>query len=91
MTTKLEKLKQQQERIRKQIRLEEKRLARQRRNEDTRRKILAGALIIAYAEDNPEIQALLNRIMSEKLTRDDDRALFGLQPLSDEQKKENEK
>lgn len=48
---------------------------------DTRKKILAGALIIQIMEND---EAAKNRFMKQLdgyLKRDDDRALFGLKPL----------
>jgi hypothetical protein len=49
--------------------------ARQRRL-DTRRKILAGALVLT--EEDPAIKAWLHRTVEKVLTRNDERALFGL-------------
>lgn len=84
----LRKLKQQQEKIKKQMALEKSRLRDKLRAEDTRRKILDGALMQKYALDHPEISALMEKLRKEKLTRADDRALFGLAPLP---KNDNEK
>lgn len=63
------------------------RLSHASRQEDTRRKILAGAWALRRAEASAEFSAMmlgdLDRIW---LTRDDDRALFGLPPLTPEEK-----
>ena len=80
---KLKKLKQQREKIDKQIRLEKARLAAQERKDATRRKILDGALIQSEAKSNPTIAKLLEKLRREKLTKPHDRALFGLEPLKE--------
>ncbi len=81
MSDKLKKLKQQQEKINQAIRREQTALKKKERSEDTRRKILDGALIRNYADEHPEIQTLLDELRKKELTRDDDRKLFGLEPL----------
>ena len=80
-TAKLVKLKQQQEKIARQIRSEKTRISKQARADDTRRKILDGALIRNEADHNSDVQALLDRLRSRYLTKPQDRALFGLPPL----------
>ena len=60
-TLALAKLEQQQARIQKQITLEKRRLASQQRKDDTRRKILDGALVQAEATNNPELAKLLDQ------------------------------
>lgn len=52
-----------------------------RRTADTRRKVLAGACVLAEAEADAERAAWLKDVLARRLTRPDDRALFGLQPL----------
>ena len=52
--------------------------ARQSRKEDMRRKILAGAIVLAKVEQGALDSALFQRWMDEALTREDDRALFKL-------------
>lgn len=51
------------------------------RKADTRRKILAGALALQHAEISPEFGNTLHALLREHLTRDDERRLFGLDPL----------
>lgn len=80
-TAKLIKLKQQQEKIARQIRLEQARISKQTRADDTRRKILDGALIRNEAAHNPAVQTLLDSLRAKYLTKPQDRALFGLPPL----------
>jgi hypothetical protein len=52
--------------------------SRRSRKEDTRRKILAGAIVLAKVEQGALDGALFQRWMDEALTRADDRALFKL-------------
>lgn len=52
--------------------------SRRSRKEDTRRKILVGAIILARVERGELAEPQLRQWLSEVLTRSDDRALFGL-------------
>lgn len=52
--------------------------AKQARREDTRRKILIGAVILAKIERKEFDEKKLRAMLDEALTRKDDRALFGL-------------
>lgn len=52
--------------------------ASEARKIDTRRKILAGALVLAHATCNEEWGAQLRALLDSNLTTDRDRALFGL-------------
>ncbi len=64
-----------------QQRLEARKRARetaQARKDDTRRKILVGALILARVEQGRFPKAELDEWLNAALTRADDRALFGL-------------
>lgn len=54
--------------------------SRQARKNDTRRKILAGAIVLAKVEHGALADAQFRKWMDEGLTRDDDRALFNLPP-----------
>ena len=51
---------------------------RRARNEDTRRKILAGALILAKVESGDFDSRTFKRWLDKALTRAEDRKLFGL-------------
>lgn len=55
-----------------------------KRADDTRRKILIGAAILAKVDRGDWPEDKLIAMMSESLTRDDDRALFKLDPLSNQ-------
>ena len=77
---KLTKLKQQQEQLARKIRLEQQRLATRDRKDDTRRKIIAGALALNHREKNPDsdFARKLNALLDEYVTKPHERALFGL-------------
>ncbi|MGB5063087.1 MAG: mobilization protein [Candidatus Competibacter sp.] len=73
--------------------LKQQQLARERaaekkrqRSEDTRRKILVGAVILAKVEHGEWPKERLREWMDKALTRADDRALFGLLPVPSEPK-----
>lgn len=55
---------------------------RRNRKEDTRRKILVGAIILAKVEHGEISGTQLRQWLSESLTRPDDRALFELPPAT---------
>lgn len=48
------------------------------RKQDTRRKIIAGALALEHAEQNKQFGATLKRLLKEHVTRPEDRKLFDL-------------
>ena len=50
--------------------------AKQNRKDDTRRKIIAGALILEHAEIDPEFAPVLAKLLNRYVTRPQDRALF---------------
>jgi septal ring factor EnvC (AmiA/AmiB activator) len=58
--------------------------ARHTRTADTRRKILAGAIVLARLECDALVNAKFRQWLDESLTRDDDRALFQLPPVRQE-------
>jgi hypothetical protein len=74
-----------QEKARKQLIEARKRAAESKlkRSQDTRRKILIGAAILAKVERDEWPEAKLLALLDATLTRSDDRALFGL-PLRTE-------
>lgn len=51
---------------------------RRTRKDDTRRKILVGAVVLARVEKGKLEEAMLRRWLDVALVRKDDRALFGL-------------
>lgn len=59
-----------------QLAKETKAAGKRARNNETRRKILLGAYLLATHDDDA-----LAALMEDYLTRDDDRSLFGLEPL----------
>jgi uncharacterized protein YggE len=52
--------------------------AKRERKEDTRRKILVGAIVLAKVEQKLMDESVLRGWLDAALTRADDRALFGL-------------
>ena len=84
-----DKIKKLEERLKQAKALKQKQDARTRaaemkkkRAEDTRRKILAGATILAAIESNETEKAKFMALVEATLTRADDRALFDLPPLA---------
>ena len=57
---------------------------KRQRSEETRRKILVGAVILAKVESGEWPKERLRELMDQALTRADDRALFGLLPVPSE-------
>lgn len=55
------------------------------RSQDTRRKILAGALVLEMMEQDEQAKERFMSRLDKFLTRKDDRALFGLYPKGEEQ------
>ena len=82
---KLTRLKQQHDKIAKKIRLEQQRLAAKERKDETRRKIIAGALALHHREKNPssDFARKLDALLDEYVTKPQERALFGLPTQSD--------
>jgi hypothetical protein len=58
--------------------------SRQARKAELRRKILAGAIVLAQVERDAPANAQFRRWLDESLVREDDRALFNLPPVSAE-------
>lgn len=75
---KLAQLKAKRQAIEARLRAEEKKRSRQ---QDTRRKILAGAFLLEAAGEYPVKLEIEGKTLEKFLTRDDDRALFGLMPI----------
>ncbi len=57
---------------------------KRQRSEETRRKILVGAVILAKVERGEWPKERLRELMDQALARADDRALFGLLPVPSE-------
>lgn len=78
---KLQRLLAQEAALKARIQQERNRENERQRKQDTRRKILLGAMAMEKAGKSPEYKAAQLRELGEFLTRPDDRALFGLPPL----------
>ncbi len=52
----------------------------QERKAETRRKVLAGAMILHHRQTDEKARSWVDRKLDEFLERDQDRALFGLSP-----------
>jgi len=77
----LQKLKEQKEKLEARIQLIENREKHKERKKDTRRKILVGSYYLDEAEKNGALDKI-KKIMDSYLTRESDRLLFDL-PISD--------
>lgn len=78
----LDKLKQQRDALNAKIQSAEARSRVSERKQDTRRKILIGAYYLEQAQRDSPQWAELQQIMTRYLTRDSDRRLFELPPLT---------
>lgn len=74
-------LQEKERQIKAQLQREKARLREDERKRDTRRKIIAGALALEHKD--PAFQEQMRRLIQEYVTRPDERALFGLDPLPD--------
>jgi hypothetical protein len=83
--TRLQKLLDKRTQLDAQIRNLEARAKHQERRNDTRRKIIAGALALEHIRTNPssEIAKRFQALLDEYVTRPYERELFGLAPLPD--------
>ncbi len=54
---------------------------KRKRTEDTRKKVLVGAVVLARVERGEWPADKFQDMMNNALTRDDDRGLFGLKPI----------
>ena len=77
-----EKLLQQKARLDARLKALDRKEALRRRKDDTRMKIMAGALALEHAQthgdDDPAFRDTLFRLLNRYVTRPQDRALFGL-------------
>lgn len=86
-----ERIKAQEEKLKQLKALKQKQEAQKRaaeakrtRNEDTRRKVLVGAMVLEHMEKNESTKIDIMKRLDAFLTREDDRALFGLYPKAKE-------
>ena len=78
MTTKLEQLKKKQEQLRLQIQKEQQKESAKKRKEDTRRKILLGAMVLERMDRESEYREQVINKLDSYLTKERDRELFEL-------------
>ena len=71
-------LEKQRNQINARLQKERAKIAAQKRKDDTRRKIIAGAALLAHAEHDNTVKAQLWRILDQNVTRPKDRAMLGL-------------
>lgn len=79
-TSKLEQLLKKQEQLKAQIQNEKNKERNRERKEDTRRKIIAGGVMLALANENQRIEQWLFDALNKKVKRQADRDLFNLPP-----------
>ena len=78
MNSKLEQLKKKQEQLRLHIQKEEQKLKTKNRKDDTRRKILVGAMVLDRMDKNDEYKQEILSILDSYLKNEKDRSLFHL-------------
>jgi hypothetical protein len=78
---KLKKLLEQRKALDAKIQLEQNRENEKKRKETTRRKILVGAAVLDEIGKNEKLKADIDKLLASFLIRDNDRALFGFEPL----------
>ncbi len=60
------------------IQREKARIRQNERKEDTRRKIVAGAIVLEHAQKDARFREVLNNLLDNFATRPEDRKLFDL-------------
>lgn len=85
MASKLEQLKKKQEQLRLQIQKEQQKESTKKRKEDTRRKILLGAMVLERMERESDYKEQVSKTLDKYLTKERDRELFDL-PINSELK-----
>ena len=78
-----DKLLERKAQIEAQLKQLEARECQQWRKDDTRRKIIAGALALEHAEIDAEFGAKMRDLIARYVTKPNERQLFGLDPLAD--------
>lgn len=87
-TTRLDKLTIKRQQLNAQIQALKAKESKQNRKEDTKRKVLVGSVVLKMLETGEMPEERLNQILDKHLTRDGDRALFGLKPRQETKEKE---
>lgn len=77
---KIAELQEQRRQLDAQIEKHRARVRVQERKDDTRRKIIAGALALEHASIDPAFREELHKLIRQHVTRDGDKALFNLTP-----------
>lgn len=80
MVKQIDALRKQRDALNARIKLVQNREARQKRKDDTRRKILVGSYFLDKAKKDSSFDALVKQL-DTFLTRDSERKLFNLPPL----------
>lgn len=76
-------IQQKQAQLKARLQKESAKLSGQKRKDDTRRKIIVGALALEHAGIDAAFGEALNRLIFRHVTKPQDRALFGLAPLQE--------
>ena len=74
----ISELEKQRDQINARLQKERAKVSAQKRKDDTRRKIIVGAALLAHAEHDDTVKVQLWRILDAQVTRPQDRALLGL-------------
>ena len=71
-------LERQHAQIKARLNRERAKITAQKRKDDTRRKIIAGAALLAHANHNPAFKKQIWQVLNTHVTQKQDRALLGL-------------
>lgn len=74
----LAELQQKEAQLKARIQKKKAEVSARNRKQDTRRKIIAGALALEHAEQDPAFGATLKRLLNTSVKRTEDRKLFDL-------------
>ena len=66
------------------------RASKQKRADDTRRKIIHGALVLDHGHEEPELAPIMERLIARHVTRRHDRSLLGLPDLEQDKAGQDE-
>lgn len=79
----ISELEKQRDQINARLQKERAKVSAQKRKDDTRRKIIVGAALLAHSEHDDTVKAQLWRILDTQVTRPQDRVLLGLKPKNE--------
>jgi len=74
----LKELEQKEAQLKARIQKKKAEVSTRKRKQDTRRKIIAGALALEHMEHDGQFREVMGKIIAEHVTRPEDRKLFGL-------------